>query len=85
RGGALITAGVALDYGVPVHAVPGDIDRPTSVGTNRLIRDGAFPVLGCEDFAEVLGVIADLRRVGASRTGSGAGSVADGTDTTVER
>ncbi len=60
KGGALITARIALDYGVPVYAVPGDVDRSTSVGTNLLIRDGAFPVLGPEDLAEVLGLLAPL-------------------------
>lgn len=53
-GGALITARVALDYGVPVYAVPGDVDRATSVGTNALIRDGAFPVFGPDDLETVL-------------------------------
>jgi DNA processing protein len=57
KGGALITARIALDYGVPVYAVPGDVDRSTSVGTNLLIRDGAFPVLGPEDLAEVLSLL----------------------------
>ncbi len=57
KGGALITARIALDYGVPVYAVPGDVDRSTSVGTNLLIRDGAFPVLGPEDLVEVLGLL----------------------------
>jgi len=60
KGGALITARIALDYGVPVYAVPGDIDRQASVGTNLLIRDGAFPVLGPEDLAEVLGLLEPL-------------------------
>ena len=41
RSGALITAGIALDLGREVHAVPGPIDRPTSEGTNRLVADGA--------------------------------------------
>ena len=41
KSGALITAGMALDLGREVHAVPGPIDRPTSEGTNRLIADGA--------------------------------------------
>jgi DNA processing protein len=60
KGGALITARIALDYGVPVYAVPGDVDRSTSTGTNLLIRDGAFPVLGPEDLAEVLELLSPL-------------------------
>ncbi len=59
-GGALITARVALDYGVPVYAVPGDVDRPTSEGTNRLIRDGAFPIFGPDDLSTVLSLVTPL-------------------------
>ena len=43
--GALITAGTALDQGREVMAVPGSILSRVSVGANRLIRDGAAPVL----------------------------------------
>ncbi len=43
--GALITADAALNQGREVLAVPGPITSPTSVGTNRLIRDGATPLL----------------------------------------
>lgn len=41
RSGALITAGLALDQGRDVYAVPGPISAPASAGCNRLIRDGA--------------------------------------------
>jgi DNA processing protein len=47
--GALITAGTALDQGRDVLAVPGPILGAHSVGTNRLIRDGATPFLGVSD------------------------------------
>jgi len=60
KGGALITARIALDYGVPVYAVPGDVDRVASVGTNLLIRDGAFPILGPDDLTEVLSLLEPL-------------------------
>ena len=53
-GGALITARLALEQGKEVLAVPGDIDRPTSVGCNLLIRDGAHPVLSPSDLLETL-------------------------------
>jgi DNA processing protein len=43
--GALITAGTALDQGRDVMTVPGPITSPRSVGCNRLIRDGATPLL----------------------------------------
>ncbi|RLE15456.1 MAG: hypothetical protein DRJ28_04140 [Actinobacteria bacterium] len=68
KGGALITARIALEYGVPVYAVPGDVDRSTSVGTNLLIRDGAFPVLGPEDLAEVLDLLSPLYGVANVRS-----------------
>lgn len=64
KGGALITARTAADQGRTVLAVPGDLDRPTAVGTNRLIRDGALPVLGSDD---LLAVIATATRVAMTR------------------
>jgi DNA processing protein len=48
--GALITAGAALDQGREVMAVPGNITSPVSSGSNRLIQDGAAPVLEPADF-----------------------------------
>lgn len=56
-GGALITARLAAEIGRPVFAVPGDVDRPFSEGCNRLIRDGANPVLGPSDLVEELSLI----------------------------
>jgi DNA processing protein len=45
RSGALITVDHALEMGRDVLAVPGPIDSEPSRGTNRLIADGAQPVL----------------------------------------
>lgn len=42
--GALITAGRAADQGRDVFVVPGNIDVPTCVGSNALLRDGAISV-----------------------------------------
>lgn len=56
-GGALITARIALDQGVPVFATPGDVDRQVSIGTNHLIRDGAFPVFDPDDLGRTLELI----------------------------
>lgn len=63
KGGALITARLAAEIGRPVFAVPGDIDRPASEGCNRLIKDGAHPVLGAEDLlAELELVLGPVQR-----------------------
>jgi DNA processing protein len=52
--GALITATFAAEQGRDVFAVPGNINAPQSKGTNRLIRDGAQPLLGPQDVLEAL-------------------------------
>lgn len=49
KSGSLISAQFALEQGKDVYAVPGDIDRPTSAGCNRLIRDGAFVAMSLEE------------------------------------
>jgi DNA processing protein len=52
--GALITATFAAEQGREVFAVPGNITAPTSRGTNRLIANGARPLLSPEDVLEAL-------------------------------
>lgn len=52
--GAMITASFAADQGREVFAVPGNITAPQSQGTNRLIRDGARPLLSAQDILETL-------------------------------
>lgn len=52
--GALITTRFAADQGREVFAVPGSIFAPACQGPNRLIRDGATPLLQPEDVLEVL-------------------------------
>jgi DNA processing protein len=54
RSGALNTAGHAADRGVPVLAVPGDVDRPKAAGCNALIRDGATLVRDTDDILAAL-------------------------------
>ena len=56
-GGALITAGAALEQGRHVFAVPGDVGRETSRGCNLLIRDGATPVLDPADLVASLSLL----------------------------
>ncbi|MEO8635550.1 MAG: DNA-processing protein DprA [Gemmatimonadales bacterium] len=47
--GTLITVGTALSQGRDVMAVPGNITSATSVGTNRLVQDGAEPLIELGD------------------------------------
>ncbi|WP_298628653.1 DNA-processing protein DprA [uncultured Thermus sp.] len=53
--GALITARYALELGKEVLAVPGRPTDENSLGANRLIQDGAYPVLSAEDVLSYLG------------------------------
>jgi DNA processing protein len=52
--GALITASFAADQGRDVFAVPGSIYGPQSRGTNRLIQQGARPLLSADDLLQAL-------------------------------
>ncbi len=54
RSGALITADFAAEQGRDVFAVPGPIFRQSSMGTNRLIQDGAKMVTRPDDILEEL-------------------------------
>lgn len=56
RSGALITAQFAADQGRDVLAVPGPITSPRSIGTNRLIQDGARLVQTADDVLAELGL-----------------------------
>jgi DNA processing protein len=52
KSGALITANQALDQGRTLFAVPGPIDKATSMGSNRLIQEGAKLVMGASDILD---------------------------------
>lgn len=54
RSGSLYTARFALEIGKPVLAVPGNINSPTSTGTNNLIKSGAILVSSEKDIFEAL-------------------------------
>lgn len=56
KSGSLITADLALDYNREVMAVPGEIFKEMSFGTNKLIKDGARPVLNAADVLAFLKV-----------------------------
>jgi DNA processing protein len=52
--GALITAEFAAEQGRDVFAVPGSILAPQSKGTNKLIQQGALPLLSINDLMQSL-------------------------------
>ena len=63
KSGALITARQAADQGRDVFVVPGNIDMPSFVGSNRLLRDGALAVSsGWDVISEYEGLYPDKIR-----------------------
>lgn len=54
--GSLHTARFALEQGKVVMAVPGNINSPTSEGTNNLIKSGALPVTEVADILLALNI-----------------------------
>jgi DNA processing protein len=61
--GALITAEFAAEQGREIFAVPGSILAPQSKGTNKLIQQGALPLLSVNDLMQAL----DLTRMGEQK------------------
>ena len=56
KSGSLITANLALEQGKDVMAVPGSIFSNESKGTNRLIKDGAYPMTCVDDIYNLMGI-----------------------------
>ena len=59
KSGTLITARLALDYNRDVLVIPGPILAENTKGSNKLLKDGAAPVLSSEDILETLGFSID--------------------------
>jgi DNA processing protein len=55
--GALITASQALEQGRSVYAVPGHINAPSAMGSNRLIQQGAKLVMDAADILDDLQIL----------------------------
>src|SRR5438045_8285789 len=55
--GALITASQALEQGRAVYAVPGHINAPSAIGSNRLIQQGAKLVMDANDILDDLQIL----------------------------
>lgn len=56
QSGAMITATLAAEQGREVFAVPGSVFNTASIGTNRLIQDGAKLVITVEDILDELNI-----------------------------
>ena len=55
--GALITASQAVEQGRSVYAVPGHINAPSALGSNRLIQQGAKLVMDASDILDDLQIL----------------------------
>src|SRR4051812_18094131 len=55
--GALITANQAIEQGRSVYAVPGHINTPSAMGSNRLIQQGAKLVMSANDILDDLQIL----------------------------
>lgn len=54
--GALITAEMAAEQGRAVYAVPGSIESAYHLGSNKLLCDGAMPLVVLDDLLSDLGI-----------------------------
>ena len=55
--GALISATQAAEQGRSIYAVPGRIDHPGAIGSNRLIQQGAKLVTSAQDILDDFGLL----------------------------
>ena len=62
KSGTLITVDMALEQGREVYVVPGRITDRLSDGCNRLIRQGATPLLNLEDLMKELAELRQRKR-----------------------
>lgn len=65
--GTLNTASHAIQQGKEVMAVPGNVTSPLSVGCNRLIAQGAAPILSSQDVLDHLGIRHELEEQKTTR------------------
>ena len=68
KSGTLITVDMALEQGREVYAVPGRVTDRLSDGCNRLIRQGATPLLAPEELLEELEGLRERKRGGENNS-----------------
>ncbi len=56
KSGTLITTEFALEQGKDVYVVPGNINNINSEGTNKLLKEGAIPIISIDDLKEEFGI-----------------------------
>jgi DNA processing protein len=56
KSGSIITAEFANEQGRPVYALPGNINKQSSAGCNKLIKDGVSPIISFADIINELGI-----------------------------
>ena len=76
KSGTLITVDMALEQGREVYVVPGRITDRLSDGCNRLIRQGAIPLLNPQELVRDLYGLQERRSVVHRETGSKRSEVA---------
>jgi DNA processing protein len=57
KSGALISANQAGEQGRSIYAVPGRIDNPGAIGSNKLIQQGAKLVTSASDILDDMGIL----------------------------
>lgn len=61
KSGTLITVSHAAEQGKDVFAIPGNINSIFSIGTNKLIRDGAKIVLDINDIIDEVNILKHMK------------------------
>lgn len=59
KSGTLITARLAVEYNKDVAVIPHPIDNVHAIGSNKLMQEGAYPILDYTDILSLLGLSID--------------------------
>lgn len=63
KSGSLITARFALEADRDIGVVPGEIFSYMAKGSNKLLKQGAYPILEASDALEILGILESNEKV----------------------